>query len=149
MCIVRANPETAVRRLPDDSGIVPYLDPYAVRFKPCYGWTRAITLLDDPRLFSRFPQFRAWSKVDHLRESAYARTVASELESTYGRLVSAALDTYGDHGTLISGCVQDHFPEVVKDTLRTLAYRASKEFSRSLTHWYAAGRRSSTWRKVA
>ena len=32
-----------------------------------------------------------------------------------------ACDKYGDHGSQISGCVRDHFPDDVKDTLRILA----------------------------
>lgn len=39
----------------------------------------------------------------------------------HSRLAMHAMDTYGDHGPLISGCVRDHFPERVQEALRTLA----------------------------
>lgn len=36
-------------------------------------------------------------------------------------IAQAALKEYGDHGPLISGCVRDHFPEEIKEELRTWA----------------------------
>lgn len=36
-------------------------------------------------------------------------------------VAQAALEEYGDHGPLISGCVRDHFPEKIKNELRELA----------------------------
>ena len=36
------------------------------------------------------------------------------------------LQKYGDHGSLISGCVRDHFPPVVKDELRQLAQTVTR-----------------------
>ena len=38
----------------------------------------------------------------------------------HSALVGAALDTYGEHGVQISGIIQDHFPDAVKDALRSL-----------------------------
>ncbi len=36
-------------------------------------------------------------------------------------LANIALEKYGDHGPLISGCVRGHFPETIKDSLRIMA----------------------------
>lgn len=36
-------------------------------------------------------------------------------------VAQAAIEKYGDHGPLISGCVRDHFPEEIKEELRELA----------------------------
>jgi hypothetical protein len=44
----------------------------------------------------------------------------------HNELAGAALDTYGDHGPLISGVVRDHFPEPIKDELRRLARLVSE-----------------------
>lgn len=41
----------------------------------------------------------------------------------YDREATDALHAFGDHGSLISGCVRDHFPEGIKDRLRHLARR--------------------------
>jgi len=56
---------------------------------------------------------------------------------------AVALDAYGDHGALISGCVRDHFPAEVKDALRfwsqevtrlsDLAYANAPKYSRLAT----------------
>lgn len=56
-----------------------------------------------------------------------------------------ALAIYGDHGSLISGCVRDHFPLGVKDTLRNLAYTATNYRYQSQAAWRASGRRASTF----
>jgi hypothetical protein len=42
-------------------------------------------------------------------------------------LFDDSLALYGSHGPLISGCGRDHFPEAVKDQLRSLARAASSE----------------------
>lgn len=47
--------------------------------------------------------------------------MACAASRAHSRLAAIALATYGDHGPDISGCVRTHFPEPVKDTLRTLA----------------------------
>jgi hypothetical protein len=43
-------------------------------------------------------------------------------------LAKSAFRLYGDHGAQVSGCVRDHFPEAVKETLRQLA-RQCREHS--------------------
>lgn len=49
----------------------------------------------------------------------------SRLHSAFAEAGFAA---HGDHGALISGCVREHFPEELKNTLRQLA-RATTELS--------------------
>ena len=56
-------------------------------------------------------------------------------------IVDGALLTYGDYGPLVSGVVRSHFPEEVRDALRWLAHRATRERDRARTHWKAAGKR--------
>lgn len=45
----------------------------------------------------------------------------------WSKLVSDALKQYGDHGPQISGICRDHFPESLKDRLRTLAHLVTEE----------------------
>lgn len=125
-----------------------YVHPYDIYFKPAYGWTRNIRLLDEPRLFKRFEQFRSWTRADHVREAEYAARTADRLLSVYYAMVRDAEQTYGSHGPLISGIVRDHFPVEVKDTLRETISRANRERDRGWVHWRAAGRKVETWRRL-
>lgn len=60
--------------------------------------------------------------------AAEAHFVAACAASRAHSLCAAkALDLYGDHGSLISGCVRDHFPSPIKDFLRTLAQPVTLE----------------------
>jgi hypothetical protein len=36
-------------------------------------------------------------------------------------MAASALAVYGDRGPLIAGCIRDHFPQPVRDSLRDLA----------------------------
>lgn len=51
---------------------------------------------------------------------------ACEASREHSRLAESALALYGDHGPLVSGCVRSHFPEPVKDRLRSLARQVSR-----------------------
>ena len=51
---------------------------------------------------------------------------ACEASRKHSALTAAALETYGDHGAQISGCVRDHFPETVKNDLRHWAQTVSR-----------------------
>lgn len=124
-----------------------YTHPYDLYFKPAYGWTKQIRILDEPRLFRQFPQFATWTAADHVREAEYAARTADRLLSAYYGMVRDAEQTYGSHGPLISGIVRDHFPQEVKDTLRETISRANRERDRGWAHWKAAGRRVHTWRR--
>lgn len=124
----------------------PYDHPYDVQFTPRWKWNIAISLLDDHRVFALLPQFATWTKADHQREADYAQLAYLHLHHSYGVIAGLALDTYGNHGSYISGIVRDHFPVETKDTLRSLARRLDREASRSLAHWRAAGRTTRVWR---
>lgn len=143
MTLVADNPITPIRYGAEST--IPYLDPYVIQFKPAHGWTRAWTILDDHRGFKRLPQFRDWTKQDHVREMQYARDVAERIRTAYYAAYQLAETTYGDHGPLISGVGRDHFPEVVKTTLRMLIQRANYEEQRAFAHWRAAGRTRARW----
>ena len=49
----------------------------------------------------------------------FAKACAASRAHMAGAL--AALAEHGGHGPLVSGCVRSHFPESVKDSLRSLA----------------------------
>lgn len=46
---------------------------------------------------------------------------ACKASRQHSKLATWALNRYGDYGPPISGCVRDHFPKRVKDTLRQRA----------------------------
>jgi hypothetical protein len=52
---------------------------------------------------------------------------ACKVSRLHSSQAQRALANYGDHGALISGCVRDHFPETVKNELRTLAQLVTVE----------------------
>lgn len=62
------------------------------------------------------------------RKDARFSTVIHELSQScvaskeHSTLASNALTMYGDEGSLISGCVREHFPQEIKDALRNLAH---------------------------
>jgi hypothetical protein len=43
----------------------------------------------------------------------------------WDKAAKKALEAYGNHGSQISGCVRDHFPESTKSYLRSLARNVS------------------------
>jgi hypothetical protein len=45
----------------------------------------------------------------------------------HSKAAANALAEFGDHGSLISGCVRDHFPADVKEHLRELAKDVTAE----------------------
>lgn len=144
MSIVKANPNQPIS-YGDTDGVIPYMDPYSIRFKPAHGWARAWTILDDHRGFKRLAQFHTWTKDRHLQESQHARECATAIREAYDTCWINALDTYGNHGSLISGIGRDHFPEATKITLRTLITRVNFEEARAFAHWRAAGRTRARW----
>jgi hypothetical protein len=120
-------------------------DPYARTFK-APKWNRYVRVTDVPRLFRQLPEFAGWTRARH---EAMARSYldnAIVTERMYHATASRALIAYGDHGSLISGIVRDHFPEATKTDLRTLCSLFARDFERSVAHWAAAGRRIETWR---
>jgi hypothetical protein len=120
-------------------------DPYARRFT-VPNWTRSVTVLDVPRLFSALSEFAGWTRADHARVSAEWLAKAVESQRMYHAEVRRACGTYGDHGPLVSGIVHDHFPEPTKNLLRTLAHAVTTYGDIAHAHYVASGKRS--WRKV-
>lgn len=74
-----------------------------------------------------------------------------ELACFYSRahseLAESACDTWGGHGPLISGCVRDHFPAQVKETLRQLAQAVTRH-SESAYAERPKGARHETIRRI-
>ena len=71
-------------------------------------------------------------ELDYLTNPKFADVVKHYEEATrasrlHSLEANRALALYGDHGAPISGCVREHFPSPVKDTLRLLARKVSEE----------------------
>jgi hypothetical protein len=60
-------------------------------------------------------------------------------------LSEQALLVYGDHGSPISGVVRDHFPEFVKNELRSLSLRVARLLDESRVSWSKARKHLRTW----
>lgn len=68
-------------------------------------------LLSDPKLYAARDHF----------------VLCCHASRTHSNLAASALNAYGDHGPLISGCVREHFPADVKDELRSWAKEVGKQ----------------------
>ena len=51
---------------------------------------------------------------------------ACRASRAHSRIAESALRVYGSHGSDVSGCVRDHFPDTVKALLRNLARNVTK-----------------------
>jgi hypothetical protein len=69
-----------------------------------------------------------------LQTAAELFAKACAASRAHSRLVARAEKQYGDHGPVISGIQREHFPDAVKDQLRTLA----RDVTRYLDAAYAA-----------
>jgi len=61
-----------------------------------------------------------------LQLSCQLFALACHVSRAHDSYAAEALKVHGDHGSLISGCVRDHFPEHVKNTLRAMALSVTK-----------------------
>ena len=120
-------------------------DPYRRKFTSPR-WTRLVTVLDEPRLMNRLPEFAEFDKARHMEVSREYLELAHAYQDIVAILTDRAFQLYGDHGPLISGCVREHFPDATKDVLRVHNHGASDFASKSLTHWLAAGKHLAMWR---
>jgi len=69
-------------------------------------------------------------KIDYLSDHRFAYSVlwyrrACKASRDHSTLAANALAAYGDHGPQISGCVRSHFPEHIKNALRTYTRRVT------------------------
>jgi hypothetical protein len=102
-------------------------------------WNRKVTALDVPRLLLYlFPEL---TKKEHEALARDFIAAGNTRHKEWIQLAAHALEKYGAHGSLISGVVRDHFPAVMKESLRQLAREASHYSSLAWAHWKAAGRR--------
>lgn len=123
-------------------------DPYKRRFT-YPKWTATITVCQEHRLFSRLPEFAGWTREQHAQTAENNLIIAKAEDGQYGELVSYGLRLFGEgDGRLISGCYRSHWPELFKNTLRTLAHSSGEHYSRSLAHWYAARKTRATWLRL-
>jgi hypothetical protein len=88
------------------------------------------------------------SAADPLAPARRLFSTACLLSRAHDSLTREALAEFGDHGPQISGCIRDHFPESVKETLRTLSRQVADA---SDAAWSLRPPRvhSSTMRKLA
>jgi hypothetical protein len=63
-------------------------------------------------------------------------------------LAAEACETYGGHGTPVSGCVRSHFPDDMKNRLRLLAIQSAEASGRGFAA-RPARVRTSTMRRIA
>lgn len=66
-------------------------------------------------------------KREDLHMAQYYFTNACWFSRAHSRAAERALARYGDHGSSISGCVREHFPERVKNRLRKLAAKVTEQ----------------------
>lgn len=74
--------------------------------------------------FARLYEARFATVVAHFEDACRASRRHSEF-------AASQLKVFGDHGSPISGCVRDHFPEDRKETLRTLARTVTEASDRA------------------
>ena len=120
-------------------------DPLARRFS-FPKWNRSVTVLDEPSLFSRLPEFADWTRDRHLAAAIDYLSIATVTSRMHAQIVRTGEDSFGTDGALISGGFRDHWPSATKDAIRTLAQASSDQVDRSLAHWRASGRTVQTWR---
>jgi hypothetical protein len=60
-----------------------------------------------------------------LAPAANQFALAARASREHSSFAKESLAKYGEHGSLISGCVREHFPEEVKEKLRALAFAVS------------------------
>jgi hypothetical protein len=73
---------------------------------------------------------------------------ARNLRLTRRAEIDTAVERYGWTGPIISGCEQDHWPEEVKDRLRTNAREIGQAISDAAKVWRDSGRRITTLRAL-
>ena len=61
-----------------------------------------------------------------LREAQKLFAMACAASRLHNALASYGLERFGDHGSQISGCVREHFPEALKNELRALSYMVTR-----------------------
>jgi hypothetical protein len=74
---------------------------------------------------------------------------AKALRQTRASWVRDAFQQYGDQGSLISGIEREHWPEELKDRLRTNAREIGQAVADAYKCWRKAGRRVHTLRRIA
>ncbi|HXU02810.1 MAG TPA: hypothetical protein VN903_17715 [Polyangia bacterium] len=127
--------------------IAPDPNPYTRRFR-FPKWNGTITVLQEPRLFRRLPEFSHWTKLQHVQAAQDYLAYATAYLHTGASLVQYGDKTYGTDGPLISGGFRPHWPEPLKDAIRLHLHGATTFHDQSVAHWRAAGRHLSTWRTL-
>ena len=89
------------------------------------------------------------SKQEHVQAATDLVKVAGIYQEAWSELVNHAALTYGDgNGSLISGVYRDHYPDHIKDALRTLAHARTAALDASARQWGLSRRHMTTWRRM-
>lgn len=107
-------------------------------------WNVEVDMLREPKVAVRYNT--SWgiptSKSAHRQRAEYFDNIAFTLSQAWHDLVRRASNTYGEHGSLVSGVYRDHFPGEVKDRLRFLAHGQTMVADAVRLHTYLANTRS-------
>jgi hypothetical protein len=108
------------------------------------GWTVPVTMLQEPKIAIRY-----WntlgiptSKAAHRQRADSFRDLCREVENEIRDVAAFAYNTYGEKGPLTSGCLQEHFPQHIKDRLRFLNHGHTMLGDAVRLHDYLATTRS-------
>ena len=118
----------------------------AMYSQPCKmpKWSIQPTILEEPKAALRY--FNSLgiptSKSANARQADYFEDLAQRLKKEAGEVAQFAYDTYGEKGPLIAGCLQDHFPDDIKDRLRFLNYGHTKVSAAARLHRFLSKTRS-------
>lgn len=88
------------------------------------------------------------TKQEHASHAERIMILAYANSRAHSKLAQLALARYGEKGAMISGVVQDHFPDTMKDTLRTIAHRVTTMLDESRYHWRKARKQHRTWMRL-
>lgn len=104
---------------------------------------------DQPAVLSTYRTRRKAERAMAAHRASHLLDVARKIHDERRKLSMYALGRYGDQGPQVSGCDREHFPDVVKNTLRDLASEWGACIDSSFKLWTKkAGRRRSTWLKL-
>lgn len=96
----------------------------AMYAQPCKmpKWSIQPTILEEPKAALRYFHTLgiSTSKAANAQRAEFFQNLAQELKVEAEEVAQFAYETYGEKGPLISGVLQDHFPQNIKDRLRFL-----------------------------
>jgi hypothetical protein len=105
-------------------------------------WNIPVTVLKEPRLMKRVHPFYTMSKEVHAGRAAHFSAKAKKYSAEHKRVAAEAEKKHGWKGPLISGVLQEHWPENVKENLRFLGHGSQIYKDAARAHHAATGARN-------